>query len=415
MANTTLTADIIAKAALPILENELGVLSTLYRAPEEEFSKRVNGYAVGETISIRRPADFTIRTGATMDLQDVIEGKVTLTVDQQKGVDFKFTSSDLTLKIEDLGERVIKPAMSALVNDIAYDVFSQFYLGVYNWAGTAGQTINSFSDFNKGPERLNEMSVPMTDRYAILSPADHAAMTGNLTGLYIESDARSAFRKGLLGPVGGVETYMSQVVATHTNGTADNTTPLVRGASQTVTYDTAKNTWTMTLATDGWDSSATITAGTVFTIDGVKMVNPKTKQATDITQQFVVTAAVTADETTSNATNLTISPPIITSGPYQTVDAAPANDATITVVGSASTGYRQNLVYHRNAMALAMVPMEMPSGAVNPSRQSRNGISVRVVPVYDGINDVSKWRLDVLYGRKLIDPRLATRLSGTSG
>jgi len=39
---------------------------------------------------------------------------------------------------------------------------------------------------------------------------------------------------------------------------------------------------------------------------------------------------------------------------------------------------------------------------------------VRVIPVYDGTNDVSKWRLDVLYGRKLIDPRLITRLSGTS-
>lgn len=415
MANTTLTADIIAKTALPILENELGVLATLYRAHEDEFDKKVNGYAVGETISIRRPADFTVRTGATMSLQDVIEGKVTLTVDQQKGIDFSFTSKDLTLTVEDMGERILKPAMSNLVNDIAYDVFSQFYVGVYNWAGTAGQTINSFSDFNKGPERLNEMSVPMSDRHAILSPADHSGLLGNLTGLYIEKDAREAFRKGYLGPIAGVETWMSQIVPTHTNGTADNTTPLVDGASQTVSYDTAKNTWTQSLVTDGWDSSATIAAGTVFTIDGVYMVNAKTKQATDIPQQFVVTAAVTADETTSNDTTLAISPPIITSGPYQTVNAAPDNDATITVVGSASTGYRQNLVYHKNAMALAMVPMEAPSGAVNVGRRSRNGVSVRVIPVYDGLNDVSKWRLDVLYGRKLIDPRLATRLSGTSG
>jgi hypothetical protein len=44
-----------------------------------------------------------------------------------------------------------------------------------------------------------------------------------------------------------------------------------------------------------------------------------------------------------------------------------------------------------------------------PTRAS----GVRVIPVYDGVNDISKWRLDVLYGRKLIDPRLATRFSGT--
>jgi hypothetical protein len=60
-----------------------------------------------------------------------------------------------------------------------------------------------------------------------------------------------------------------------------------------------------------------------------------------------------------------------------------------------------------------MVPMELPQGAYNAARKTQNGISVRVIPVFDGINDISKWRLDVLYGRKLIDPRLATRLSGT--
>lgn len=413
MSNTTLTADIIAKAALPILENELGVLGTLYRAPEEEFSKKVNGYAVGETISIRRPADFTIRSGAVASAQDVIEGKVAFSVDQQKGVDFKFTTTDLTLKIEDLAERVIKPAVVNLVHDIANDVFSEMYKGVYNWAGTPGETINSFADFVKGPERLDEMSVPMDSRHALLSPSDFWALTSSNTSLFSPQTVESALRKGKLGMLGNVETWMSQVTPTHTNGSADNTTPLVDSAGQTVSYDSVKNTWTQSLVTDGWDSSATIAAGTVFTIDGVYMVNPKTKAATDILQEFVVVNAVTANETTSNDTTLTISPPIITSGPHQTVDAAPANDATITVFGAANTGYKQNMVYHKNAMALAIVPREIPAGAVDVSRQSRNGISIMIEPVRDGINDTSLWRLDVLYGRKLIDPRLATRLSGT--
>ena len=55
---------------------------------------------------------------------------------------------------------------------------------------------------------------------------------------------------------------------------------------------------------------------------------------------------------------------------------------------------------------------------VGPVRLVRQGQGTlrykRVIPVYDGINDVSKWRLGLLYGRKLIDPRLATRLSGTA-
>ena len=60
------------------------------------------------------------------------------------------------------------------------------------------------------------------------------------------------------------------------------------------------------------------------------------------------------------------------------------------------------------------VPLERPPGAVDVSRQTHKGTSVRVIPVYDGVNDESAWRLDVLYGVKAIDPRLAVRLSGTS-
>jgi hypothetical protein len=37
-----------------------------------------------------------------------------------------------------------------------------------------------------------------------------------------------------------------------------------------------------------------------------------------------------------------------------------------------------------------------------------------VIPVYDGINDESMWRLDILYGVKAVDPRLAVRLSGSA-
>lgn len=413
MADRTLTADIIAKAALAILDNEFGPLGTLYRAPEEEFSKKVNGYAVGETVSIRRPADFTVRSGAVISTQDVIEGKVALTVDQQKGVDFDFSSTDMTLKVEDLSERVILPAMVSLVNDIAQDVFNEFYKSVYNWVGTAGQVVNSFSDFTKAPQRLDQLAVPQNMRHAVLDPEDYWAMLGNNSGLFVSDVARPALRQGKLGMLGNVETWMSQFTPNHTVG-AHGGTPLVDGASQNVTYDTAKDTWTQTLITDGWSTSQDLKEGDVFTIAGVNAVNPKTKADTGFLQQFVLRADVTTNASAAADTNLTISPPIITSGPHQTVTAAPADNAAITYKGTASTAYSQNLAYHRNSMALAMVPMELPSGAVNPARQSRNGMSVRVIPIYDGTNDVSKWRLDVLYGRKCIDPRIATRFSGTA-
>lgn len=419
MANTTLTASVVAKAALAILDNELGVIKTFHRAYEEEFSQQVNGYKIGDTISIRRPADFTVRSGATLSTQDVIEGKTTLTIDQQIGVDFQFTSSDLTLQVTDLAERVMKPAMSNLINYMANDVLTTMYKRVYNWVGTPGQTINSFSDFALGPQRLDTLAVPMDDRNAVLSPGDYWGMLGSQTALYIQNAAGSAYRDGSLGKIGGVETRMNQMVPTHTVGPLGGT-PLVNGASQNVTYDTSKNTWTQSLITDGWTAAAAsrVKEGDVFKIYAagtsgayVKWVNPKTKAVTDQDATFVVTADGSSDGT-GNLT-LTISPPIITSGPYQTVNVAPADNAGLTFIGSASTGYAQNMVYHKNTMALAIVPLEMPAAAYGGHRESYKGLSVRVIPIYDGTNDISKWRLDLLYGRKVIDPRLATRISGT--
>jgi hypothetical protein len=75
MANTVLTADIIAAEAIDILENNCVMGDLVYRGYEEEFNNKVNGYSVGDTISVRRPTDFTVRDGATASIQDAVEGK----------------------------------------------------------------------------------------------------------------------------------------------------------------------------------------------------------------------------------------------------------------------------------------------------------------------------------------------------
>jgi hypothetical protein len=415
MANRQLTADIIAKEALFILDNELGWLGKIHRAYEDEWSSEVNGYKKGDTISIRRPADFTVTDGAVMNLQDHIEGKTTLVINQQKHVAFGLSSSDMALKVTDMSERFIRPAVLSLVNHIANDLLTVAYQGFWNWVGTPVANVDSFADFYKAVTRLNQMGVPMEDRIGILSPEDHGAMLGSQSGLYITDAARDAYRRGELGNVGGIDLFMSQVTPSHTTGSRTNSTPLTDGNSQEVTFDTAKDSYTQTIVTDGWTSSLTIAAGDTFTIDGVFMVNPRTKVSTGVLQQFVQTVALTANETAGNDTTMTISPPIIVSGPNQTVTYSGNFDGrTILNTGTASTAYKQNLLFHKNAIALAMVPLPLHQGAVGGSRKSHKGLSIRVQPVSDGINDVEKWRLDVLYGRKCLDGRLGVRLSGTT-
>lgn len=411
--NTILTNDIIAKEALMILENEMVFANLVHRGYEDEFNKNVNGYTPGATVSIRKPARYTLRTGAAMSVQDSTEGTTSITVNQQMGVDIGgWTSADRTLKIPEFSKRFLQSGMKTIAQGVDAAV-AALYKDVWNWVGTPGTTLTSFAGFAKAPQRLDEMAVPAADRSATLSPADKWGLVGSVTGLYIQDTAKTALQRAKLPPLGDVDTYMTQNSPTHKVG-AHAGTPLVDGATQNVTYATAKDTGTQTIVTKGWSNSVAgiVKAGDVLTFDGVYAVNPMSKAALPYLQQFVVKADANSGASTGPAT-ITISPPIITSGAYQTVSAAPADSAPITVLGTASTGYLQNLVFHKNAFALAVVPMVTPEGAVGVTRASYNGLSIRMIPVYTGSDDTSAWRCDVLLGTKTIYADLATRLSGT--
>jgi hypothetical protein len=405
MANRTLTADIIAKAAVAVLDNELVMAKKVFRGYEDDFNKKVNGYEVGDTISVRRPADFTVRDGATASVQDAQEGKTTMVVDKRKGVDFKFTSQQLTLSIADLTDRVIKPAMVQLANQIDVDLHA-LYKYVPNYVGTPGQLINSFSDFTKAPQRLDETAVPQDDRCGVLCPADHWALVGSQTALYVDTIAKPSYRQGSTGMVGNVDLYMTQNVATHTTGADMSGTVNQSVTTSTIAWSSVRDSNQQTITT----SSVDFNAGDVFTIDDVYEVNPVTKVSTGVLKQFTTISY--------SANTLVFSPAIIWTGAHKTAaitsGVTDLNTKAITGVGTAATAYRQNMVFHKNAFALVTVPLVVPPGAVDVGRQSYKGTSVRVIPVYDGVNDESMWRLDVLYGVKAIDPRLATRIAGTA-
>jgi hypothetical protein len=430
MANTVLNPTIVAKAAVRILDNELVMARQVWRAFEPEFAKKINGYEAGDTISIRKPNQFTIRTGATAVTQDVTEGKLTLVVGTQAGVDFKFSSNELTLKIEQLADRVIRPAMVQLANKVDADLMA-LYKDVYNWVTPqaplgATASVKAFSDFRPAPERLDNGSVPQNDRSAVFSPTDFWGVAQSQTALFMQQIGTEAYRRGEIGQMGGIDTYMAQNTPTHTVGLKAGA-GAVAGANQQVTYASVLNTESVpgiqTLLTSGWTATQTgiVKKGDVFTIASVFAVNPITKAKLPYLQQFVVQADANSDG--GGLATLSIAPAIIlntigsASFPFATVDInqvanLPAG-GLITVQGSASTGYFQNLVFQENAFALAVVPMVKPPGAVDCARETYKGLSVRVIPYYDGANDVSNFRLDILYGVKTVDPRLATRLSGS--
>ncbi len=399
MANTILTPTAVVREALRLLHNNLAFAKGVNRQYDDKFAQ--SGAKVGDSIQIRLPNRFTVRNGPTLSAQDVQEESVTLQVATQKGVDIQFSSAELTLSLDDFSKRILQPAMARLASEIDYDGLG-LYQDVYNLVGTPGTTPNSALVYLQAGQKLDEFATPRDDnRSVVINPAAMAATVDALKGLFHDTkEVSKQYRRGLMGRSLGFEFAMDQNVRLHTVG-AHGGTPLVNGANQTGS----------SLATDGWTASTTVLKkGDVFTIAGVYAVNPETGQSTGSLQQFVVTADVTSDAV--GAATIPISPSIVTSGAKKTVTNSPADNAAITVVGSASTNYPQNLAYHRDAFVLATVDLVMPKGVDFAAREVYDGISMRIVRQYDINNDNFPCRIDVLYGWKCVRPEMACRIIG---
>jgi len=412
MPNTLITPSMIAKEALMQLENNLVFANRVHREMATEFTG-----GQGSTVSIRRPVKFNTSNGATLVKQDVEEKSTNIVVDQRKHVGWEFSTQDLTLSIEEYSDRYIKPATITLANTLDRSIAS-LYTSVFNLVGTPGTTPNSFTAAAAAAQRLDEMAVLTDNRTLAVNPAAAYAIAGNQLTLNSVGDVeKTAYENAKVGKIATMEMFSTQNVRTHTVGPLGGT-PLINGAAQNVTYANAVGaTWSQTLITDGWTAAAAlrVRAGDVFTIANVFAVNPVpddtgAKMVMPYLQQFTVLANGSSDAA-GNLT-LTISPPIITTGPQQTCSAAPADNAAMTFVGTAATNYPMNLAFHRHAFALVTVPLEMPDGAAFKARETYKGLSMRVIKDYDITNDTDIIRLDMLYGVKAIHPDLAVRLIG---
>lgn len=419
MANNILTFDLIAQESLVVLQNQLVLSKLVHRGYEEEFSKSVNGYKPGSSITIKRPPRYTYRSGQVMSTQDSVEGSVALTLDNFGGVDLAFTESDLTLNLQEFSKRILEPAMRPIATQIEMSV-AALYKQVWNWAGTPGQTVNSYADYLKATARMTQLGVPMAGRQGALSAEDYAAMLGSMTALFSPGTVQDALTRAKLPGLGNTDVYEVQNVRNHTVGYHDTgSTPAVNTA-QSSTYDTVKavsspNVMAQSLITDGWAfSTDVLKQGDIITIDNVYAVNQDTLEPQTFLRQFVVNENVTSDGG-GNAT-FSISPAIIISGAHKNCSAAAGNNAGITVLGAESAVYAQNMVFLKEFAALAFAELERPAGAVNVERftDPDTGASIRFIPIYDGVNNVSKYRMDVLWALKAINPDLACRLSGTA-
>ena len=402
MSNSLLTIDMITRKSLEILENSLVISRNVNKEYDDSFA--VEGAKIGSTLRIRLPDRALVTDGAALQVQDDNEQYTTLTVSTQKHIGINFTSAELTMQLDDFAERVLKPRISQLASSVDNDV-ANAYKSIYSSVGTPGTTPATSLVLLQAGQKLNEYATPLNPRYATVNPAANAGLVEGMKGFFNPTGTISSqFKSGMMGEnvLGFDEVNMSQSIVTHTTGNfpaapiCASTVPSTQGAT---TLDITYTSGTKSLK-----------QGDVFTIASVYSVNPQTRQSTGSLQQFVVTADQTL---TSTSATIAFSPAMYTAtNALATVDAFPVSSAVITFLGSASTVYPQNLVYHKNAITLATADLLLPQGVDMASRQVHNGISMRIVRQYDINNDRMPCRVDVLYGYSTIRAPMACRIWG---
>ncbi len=276
--NAILTPSVITKETLVMLENNLVAAGKVNRQFENQFVK------IGSSITVRKPNRAKVRVGPGLSIQDVTEPSTSITISNQKGVDFEFTSQDLTLIIEEFSERYLKPFAAEIANAVDYDVLTN-YNQVFNEVGSPGIVPASFQSIANVGQRMDEGAVPQDGRVLILNPAAYWSLANGLTTLYVRSVAEPAL-KGFLASIANFEIFLDQNIQGQTVG-AYAGSGVVNGAGQTGS----------SLITNGWTASITglLNIGDVFTIAGVNAVNPKNRQSTGSLQNFVVTAVANSD------------------------------------------------------------------------------------------------------------------------
>lgn len=409
MANSFYTPTMVAKEFVRLLEQELVFGNMVGVDMSNEFKKN------GDTVYVRRQMQY-LGQDDNIDLssyaEDVVEGTVAVSMNKTWSNKVTIGATDRTLSFDRWSQMVVQP-MARRAAEKVETTIADLYTKFYHFSGTPGTAPSTIGALADAGAYMTDVGIPVGGRIAFHSPTVGASISTAIAGSNIQGRNKSALEKAMIGTAGGFDNYETAFVPSHTVGVATGT-PLVNGASQNVTYATAKNSWSQTLATDGWTNSTTgiVKAGDTFTIAGVYSVHPGTKASTGRLQTFTVLADADSGASTGPA-SLTVSPPIITSGAFKTVSAVPADNAAITVkTGTGGTTYRNSILVDPMCVTLVSRPLDIPGDAgLKTSTQSGNKVTVSVSEWTDGNTLAHNMRFDVLWGREVLDPRRGLRLT----
>ena len=406
MSNIFKVTDLVAKESLRIAHEKLQFIGTVDRQYDESFKASGGSRAPhGSTLRVKSPNQYKRRQGSrVMDVQDQNEQTQTITVATQDGVDMRFNSQELIQSVDNdgafdaLSKNYIEPAIATLCSGIEADFLAYCTKATYQVAGTAGTALTDLVAVGAARAKLNQQLAPKDgNRFIQCDSIAMGGMVNGLKGLFQDSaQIKEQYREGMMGRTAMADWYENDRMWTLPNA-AD-----VAGEINAGTLTSGITSLTV----DGF--SAAPVAGMVFTVEGIYDVHPETKTAYAHLKQFVVTSATT--------TSISFSPAMVysTTDPRQNCSGTPADNADITFVGSASTNYVQQLMYHKDAFQFITADLPIFDDAQKCVNKRSENLSLRVWMGSDIRNDELLMRVDILYGMAALRPEFSSRIIGAA-
>jgi hypothetical protein len=404
----------VARVFLDAFENSRVITKTV---DTQLLSDKFNPSS-GSTVDFKRPHDYnTIRTSggdiSSSTKSSIIAGKATGTVQNYFTAATDWGNLEEAIQLDQL-EDILAPMARRIVTDLELD-FASFMLKNSSLRyGTHGTAVDAWSDVAGAGAFMDSIGInPASERYYLMNPFTVAGLASAQTGLTaVDSLVRTAWENAQISTnFGGLRALSATTLASFTSSSgADRAGTL--SAAPDATYVTAKDTMTQSLAVTAFQANMVVKAGELVTIASVNRLNQSTRTTMVSATAGTVawTGVVTADVTlgASGEGTLVVAGPAIyeASGQYNTVTAAPANGAVITIVSATATLYQPNLFYTKQAFGLGTVKLPKLYSTDTVATTS-DGMSIRISKYSDGNANSQSIRFDLLPAYAVFNPSMS--------
>ena len=372
----------------------------------------------GSTVDFKRPHDYnTIRTSggdiSASTKSDIIAGKATGTVQNYFTAATEWSNLEEAIQLDQLDE-ILAPMAARIVTNLELDFASYMLKNSSLRYGTHGTAVTTWSHVAGAGATMDSIGIsPSDEKYYLMNPFTVASLASAQSGLSsADSLVRTAWENAQISTnFGGMRALSATTLASFTSSSgADRAGTL--SAAPDATYVTAKDTMTQSLAVTAFQANMVVKAGELVTIANVNRLNCSTRQAmVSATGANVAwTGVVTADVTlgASGEGTLVVAGPAIyeATGQYNTVTAAPANGAVITIVSATATLYQPNLFYAKQAFGMGTVKLPKLYSTDTVATTS-DGMSIRISKYSSGDTNKQQIRFDLLPAYACFNPMMA--------